>query len=154
MARQLDVQYVRYYTDGSAARNIAPSVSRKTQSLPKYTKKKRRIVLHIDPVAIAGILMAGIMLVLMIVGVVELNRAQQETARMDAYVQTLRQENTVLQTAFDEGYDREQVEYMAKALGMVPGEQAQRISISVPVDQETNPGFWNYLTTFLAGLFA
>ena len=56
MARQLDVQYVRYYTDGSAARNIAPSVSRKTQSLPKYFKKKRSIVVHVDPVAIAGIL--------------------------------------------------------------------------------------------------
>jgi len=154
MARQLDVQYVRYYTDGSAARNIAPSVSRKTQSLPKYFKKKRRIVVHVDPVAIAGILMAGIMLILMTVGVVELNRAQEEAAQMEAYVQTLRQENTALQTAYEEGYDLSQVEHMAKALGMVPGEQVRRISIQVPVEQEPSSGFWENVTTFLSGLFA
>lgn len=154
MARQLDVQYVRYYTDGSAARNIAPSVSRKTQRLPGIPKKKRRIVVHVDPVAIAGILMAGIMLILMTVGMVELSQAKAEAARMEAYVQTLQQEHAALQTTFDEGYDRSQVEHMAKALGMVPGEQVQRISISVPAEQEQGPGFWENVTTFLAGLFA
>ena len=104
--------------------------------------------------AIAGILMAGIMLILMTVGVVELNRAQTEAAQMEAYVQTLQQENAALQMSFDEGYDIQQVEHMAKALGMVPGEQVQRISIQVPMEQEQNSGFWNNLTTFLAGLFA
>ena len=154
MARQLDVQYVRFYTDGSAARKIAPSVSRKTQRLPGIPKKKRRIVVHIDPVAIAGILMAGIMLILMTVGMVELSHAQEEARQMEAYVKTLRQENEALKMAFDEGYDPEQVEHMAKALGMVPGEQAQRISIYVPVPQEQDPGFWEHVTTFLSGLFA
>ena len=105
MARQLDVQYVRFYTEGSAARNVAPSVTRKTQSLPKLPRKKRRIIVPVDPVAIAGILMAGIMLILMTVGMVELGRAQTEAAQMEAYVQTLRQENETLQTTFDDGYD-------------------------------------------------
>lgn len=154
MAQRLDVHYVRFYTDGSAARKIAPAVSRKTQSLPRIPKKKKRIVVHVDPVAIAGILMAGIMLILMTVGMVELSQAKEETARMEAYVQTLRQENDALHTAFDEGYDRSQVEHMAKALGMVPVEQVQRVSIRVPVEQEQNPGFWENVTTFLAGLFA
>lgn len=154
MARQLDVQYVRFYTDGSAARQIEPSVSRKTQRLPKFAKKKRRITVHVDPVAIAGIFMAGIMLILMTVGMVELNCAQEEAMQMEAYVQTLRQENEALQTAFEEGYDRSQVEHMARALGMVPSEQAQRISIHVPAQQEQDPGFWENVTTFLSGLFA
>ena len=154
MAQQLGVQYVRYYTDSSVARKIAPSVFRKAQSLPNIPKKKRRVVLHIDPIAIAGILMAGIMLILMTVGMVELNHAKTEAAEMEAYVQTLRQENETLQTTFDAGYDRSQVEHMAKALGMVPGEQAQRISIHVPVTQERENGFWENVTTFLSGLFA
>ena len=129
-------------------------MTRKTQSLPKLPKKKRRIIVHVDPVAIAGILMAGIMLILMTVGMVELGRAQTEAAQMEAYVQTLRQENEALQTTFNDGYDAAQVEHMAKALGMVPGEQVQRISIHVPVQQESNFGFWDNVTTFLSGLFA
>ena len=41
MARQLDVQYIRFYTDGSAAHKVAPVAPLKTIKLPKIKKHKR-----------------------------------------------------------------------------------------------------------------
>ena len=57
MAQRLDVQYVQFHTEGSAARKVAPLAPLKTLKLPKIRLKKR-ITLHIDPLAIGGIFMA------------------------------------------------------------------------------------------------
>ena len=98
MARQPDVQYIRFYTDGSAARKVAPVAPLNTIKLPKI-KKHRRITLHIDPIAIGGIVMAAVMLILMLVGVAQLTNTKQELALMQSYVQTLQQENISLESA-------------------------------------------------------
>ncbi len=154
MARQPDVEYIRFYTDGSAARKVAPVAPLKTIKLPKI-KKHRRITLHIDPVAIGGIVMAAVMLVLMLVGVAKLVNTKQELQTMQGYVQTLQQENNSLEDTYLQGYDLEAVEQTALALGYVPVEQVKHVTIHVPqVQPEAQPGTWERFYTFLTGLFA
>ena len=154
MARKTDIQYIRFYTEGSAARKFAPLAPLKTIKLPKI-KLRKRITLHIDPLAYAGILMAAVMLVLMAVGMARLNAVRQELQTMDAYVQTLTQENQQLQQTFREGYDLEQVERTALALGFVPKEEVTHITIRVAPEQVVEePSTWERVYTFLTGLFA
>ena len=154
MAQRTDIRYVQFYTDGSAARKVAPVAPLKTIKLPKI-KKQKRITLCIDPIAVASIGMALMMAVLIVVGVVQLNAARQDMQTMSAYVQTLQEENTQLQQTFNEGYDIEQVERTALALGLVPVEQVRHVSVTLPEIQEpVEPTAWEQFTTFLSGLFA
>lgn len=154
MAKKPDIQYVRFCTDGSAARKLAPVAPLKTIKLPKI-KKSKRTVLHIDPLAFAGILMATVMIVLMGVGICQLSTARQELQVMNDYVQTLTEENQQLQRTFEESYDLEELEKTALALGLVPKDQVKHITIEVPPMQaEEEPGTWDRICTFLTGLFA
>ena len=154
MARKPDVQYIRFYTDGSAARKVATVAPLKTIKLPKV-KKQKKLLVYIDPVAIAGIAMAVIMLTLMAVGVMQLKTARQEMQTMAAYVSTLQEENASLQATFSEGYDLDQIEKTALALGLVPKEQVRHVTVSVPeLIVEEEPDAWERFYIFLTGLFA
>ena len=68
----------------------------------------------------------------------------------------LQAENEALAAQYAAGYDLEAVEQMALALGMVPKEQVEQVSISVSVPQEIveEPGLWERIYTFLTGLLA
>ena len=154
MAQRTEIRYIQYYTDGSAARKLAPIAPLKTMKLPKV-KKQKRITLHIDPIAVLSIGMAIVMTVLIAVGMVQLNNARSEMQTMSAYVDTLREENAQLQQSFTEGYDLEQVERTARALGLVPIEQVQHVRVALPqIEQPEEPTTWDRLVTFLTGLFA
>lgn len=154
MAQLSKVQYVQYYTDGSAARKMAPRTRYKTGKLPRVRRQKR-LMLYVDPVAIAGIAVALVMLVLMIVGVAQLRSAQEQTAAMAKYVETLEQENQLLQNTYTSGYDLEEIERMALALGMVPEDQVQHITLQVPAVQlQEEPNGFSRFWSFLTGLFA
>ena len=83
MARQLDVQYVRFCTDGSAARKAVTVEPIKPLHLPE-AKKRTRLVFRVDPIATIGILVSALMLVLMVVGVFQLNNAQNSANTMEA----------------------------------------------------------------------
>ena len=154
MARRFDVQYISAYTDGSAARKLELPQVQKAARKRATAKRSKRIVLHVDPVAIMGILVAGVMMVLLAVGMFRLLDARNDMTRMDSYLHTLRQENATLQAEYDAGYDIENVRQTALALGMVPVEQVQRIPIQVHVPQQETPSKWDQFCIFLAGLFA
>ena len=153
MARQFDVQYIRSYTDGTAARKLDVPTPQKAVRRTAAVKRKK-IVIHIDPVAIMGITMAVVMMVLMAAGFTKLLDAQNEMVQMEAYVQTLQQENERLQQEYDAGYDLENVRQTALALGMVPMEDVSQVSIRVSVPHEPQPSGWEQFCTFLSGLFA
>ena len=153
MARQFDVQYLGGYIDGSAARKLEMPKPRKA-TRKKHTARNKRIVVYVDPLAILGILVAGIMMVLLIAGVVNRMEARQELAQMDAYVQSLRRENVALEEEYEAGYDLRHVEQTALALGMVPMDQIERVSIHVPHPVAPEPSGWEQIRLFLAGLFA
>ncbi len=154
MAQRLDVQYIRFYTDGSAARQVQPVAPLKTMKLPKV-KKTRRIVIPVDPIAIAGIVMAAVMMVLMVVGVVRLHDQQQQLQQMQSYVADLQVQNALLEDEFHNGYNIDEVEKTALALGLVPQEEVTCVTIKAPVTaEEEEPGSWERFYIFLTGLFA
>ncbi len=153
MAGRIDVRYIHFYTDGSAARKVMPAEPIRPVKLPK-ARKRRRIVMRVDPIAMAGIVLSVVMLVLMWAGMAKLNQARAETAVMASYVDTLRQEQELLSAEYENGYDLAQVERTALALGMVPEDQVARVTLKIPQPPAEEPGAWERFYTFLTGLFA
>ena len=154
MAQRPDVQYIRFYTEGSAARKVTTPAPMKTIRLPKV-KKQMRLILRLDPIAIMSIVMAVVMSVLIFAGVSRLNEAKQQTAAMERYVTSLRADNEILQQTYQNGYDLEEVERMALAIGMIPKEQAQQLPLYIAQEQpQTQLSFWQTIYAFLTGSLA
>ena len=155
MERKPDIQYVRYYTDGSAARQLEVYSPRKNKTAAPRPKKQKGYVIYVDPLAVGGILLAAVMLVMMLVSSIRLVVARQELSNAQAYVTTLTQSNEQLRKTYDASYDLEEVEKSALALGMIPISQAQTIHIpATPPAPQPEPTFWDNILTFLSGLFA
>lgn len=154
MVQRVDVQYVQFYTAGSAARRIMPARVNQTATLPQIKKKKVHRI-HVDPVAVLGTVVAVCMLIMMAVGVSQLRVEQQRVQTMEAYVAQLQAENTALQEKYAEQCDLEAVEKTALALGMIPQQEAVCTSIQVELPQQTQrAGLWQQIGTFLASIFA
>lgn len=155
MARQPDIQYINAYVSGNIAYQMDVQPARKKRvRLPK-PKAKKQMVLHVDPVAVGGILVAAVMLVLLVVGFVRLQDARAEAAVLESYVQDLQAENQQLAQSYKEGYDLEEIRQIALAMGMIPASEAQTIAIPVSVPQEIpEPTAWENFCAFLTGLFA
>lgn len=155
MARKPDIQYVRYYTDGSAARQLEILSPRKRKAALPRAKKQPCYVIYIDPLAVAGILLAAVMLISMLVGSIQLAVAKQQLSDMKAYVTTLSQGNEQLRKTYEEGYDLVEVEKSALALGMIPASQATTILVEVEQEQIVEePTFWQRLSAKFEEFFA
>ena len=154
MAERTSVQYIRYYTDGSAARQPEFKPTPKRRPLPKV-KKQPQYVLYIQPMAVAGVLLSAVLLVMMAVGCVQLSAARAEEKAMDNYVQMLTRQNIVDRSDYEETLDLEAIERSALALGMVPQAEVRHIRISIPAPEVVEePTFWERTVLFLEGLFA
>ena len=155
MASRTEIQYVRFYTDGSAARKISPAVSAFKAFTQPQIRKKKRVLIHVDPVAILSIAVAVCMLVCIGVGVARTLKMQEQTDQMQRYLLQLQEQNASLQEEYDASYDLQNVKQTALALGMIPKEQAQRITLEVELPpQEQTVTLWSRIGTFLAGLLA
>ena len=153
MAQNTQIQYIRFYTDGSAAKKIAPVTPFKTARLPKVNRKKK-LVLRIDPVAVTGIIVAIAMMIMMAVGISQFFDAKQQVQLMEQHLETLHNNNEVLRNTYD-SIDLTAIEQTALALGMVPESQVQHITLKVPQEQIVEePTQWETFVTFLTGLFA
>ncbi len=159
MARKPDIRYICYYTDGSAARQLEVKTPTRRRAPVMKPRKQKKIVLRIDPVAVGGLLLSTVMLVMMLVGGIQLYTLRQQAQQMRDYVTYLSEQNTSLTEVYESGYDLEAVKKSALALGMIPLEEAQNITISVevppaPVQQEQNIGMWERMSAFIVDLFA
>ena len=154
MANQIDIRYIDFSTEGSAARKIV-SAPRKKAQLPN-AKRKKSYVLTIDPVAMIGMVVAVCMIVFMGIGMARLHTAQERNVQMAQYVNTLTESNTALRAEFNEICDLEEVRQLALALGMIPKADAPETGITmyVPEEPAEAPTLWEQIGTFLAGLFA
>lgn len=157
MARKPDIQYVtQFYTHGSEAKvlELKPAKKQQKTALPTAAPDQK-IRIAVDPVAWAGIAVALVMVVLMIVSVQNyLNICAQHDAMLE-YVITL--QNTKVETEQDyrEMYDLEDIREKALALGMVPMEEAEVIMISpVMPEPESQQPWWSDIAWFMKGLFA
>jgi len=155
MARTTEVRYINYYVSGSSAYYVEPKpLPKKKAALPKQRRQKK-IVIHVDPVATMGILVAAVMLVLLVVGIFRLGAAQREAERMSEYVTYLQEQNVTLREQYVQAYDPEEIRQIAEARGMIPASEAQVIQLQVSVPQQSQePTAWDSFVTFLTGLFA
>ncbi|MBQ2785392.1 MAG: hypothetical protein IJF02_02700 [Oscillospiraceae bacterium] len=155
MARQPEIQYINAYVSGTMAYQLeAPARRKKQVKLPKMRRQKKTVI-ALDPVAIGGIVVAAAMLVLLLVGFVRLQDARAEVTQLQNYVSSLQQENATLQDTYTSGYDLNEIEKIALAMGLVPSSEVTQISVSVTVPHaEPEPTAWESFCAFLTGLFA
>lgn len=158
MARKPEIQYIRYYTDGTAARKPEPQVQPKKRRAPQPQKRRRpRYILRVQPLAVCGVLICVALLLMMVTGVAQMLSAREQAEEMERYVTALTDSNNQRREEYQAGLDLEMIEKAALAMGMVPESEVPHITISVPMPEaepEAEPGFWQEITTFLTGLFA
>lgn len=157
MERKPDIQYIhQFYVYGSEAPAIKQQPVRKKSrfTLPLAAPDKS-IRISVDPMAICGIVVAVTMLILMAVGVSQYMDACESYEVMSGYVIELRNENVRLEQEYRAGYDLDDIYDKAIAIGMIPIDQAEVVTISdyVPVE-EPEPSVLEDIVWFLKGLFA
>lgn len=154
MARP-DIQYIRYYTEGSAARKLVQTIPEKAAPAPRSQKKKQP-VLYIDPVAIIGMVTAVILVVCMFIGLHSYNKAQQRRYEMEQYVNRLEVQSAQLDQRYAEGYDLDDIRLKAVLAGYVPVNQVTHITVApqTPAQVETQPGLLESVWISLTELFA
>ncbi len=157
MANKPDIRYINYYISGTAAPNLAPQPTRrKKPQLPKpRVREERELLVQFDPFAIAGIVVAVVLLVLMCVGVTRLYAYRAEVSANAQYLERLQAQNVQLQDTYTSGYNLEEIEKIAIALGMVPKDTLVReeIQVTIPAPQQ-EPTRWENFWSFVTGLFA
>ena len=156
MAQKHDILYVNFYTDGSAARKLAPAFPAAQPRKNVNAKRKKKTVIFLDPVAVGSLIVAAVLLITMAVGLTQLQNVQAEAEAMESYLSELNAENERLNQAFDTEVDLETVEKTALAMGMVPKEEAKTVNIQVPEIRIEQPKktFWEEMYAILANLFA
>ena len=134
MARSNDVQYIRFYSYGSAAEKVElPAKEKKKAALPKSRLDQvSGKILKMDALALTGIVVAAVMLVCMLIGLTQVNRATAQLQQAQNLVAQLEAENDRLKTEYEHGYDLAEIRVSAQAMGMVPAEQVRHVKLKVP----------------------
>ena len=157
MVQKPDIQYItQFYSYGSEAKVLELKLAKKKQKtqLPK-AQPQQKIRILVDPVAWAGIAMAIVLVVLMAVSVQSYLDTCAEYEVMTNRVIALQNTNVARQQEYASMYDPADIYDKAIALGMIPVEEAQVITIS-PVIPEAEPEapWWEDISWFMKGLFA
>lgn len=152
MAQKPEIQYIRYYVDGTAARKPEPQLPRRSQKPLPRKKRRPRYVVKVQPLAVLGIVLAVVLLGVMISGIFDFLDAREALAQLQQDVQDQRSYNAQLREKYEQDIDLEEIRRAALALGMVPEDQVRHISISVSKTQpEQDDGFLTQLTAAIPG---
>ena len=157
MVQKPDIQYVtQFYSYGSEAKvlELKPKKQNKKTALPK-AQPQQKIRIMIDPVALAGIVLAVVLVVLMAVSVQSYLGICADYEVMTNHVIELQNVNVQRQQEYASMYDPADIYEKAIALGMIPMEAAEVITIT-PMIPEAEPEtpWWENITWFMEGLFA
>lgn len=156
MARSNDIQYVRYYTSGSAARQV--ELPEKKRAKPQPRPQIRKTVqpgLHLDVLAVTAVAVAAVMVICLVIGCVQVSYASAEVSRLEAYVADLQAQNESLRLEYENGYDLTEIRIAAESMGMIPEQQAQHITVAVPAPAaEQADSWWENLLEDFKALFA
>ena len=157
MVQKPDIQYIEsFFVPGAEAPQINRWTDPQTASWANpQPKQQPKIRILVDPVALVGMVVAGVMLVLMIVGIFQFNAASNARDEMSAYLTQLQDANLSKKHIYHTGTDLAWIEEQALALGMIPIEEATHITVKIQVPQpEPEPTVWENILWFLEGLFA
>ena len=157
MVQKPDIQYVtQFYSYGSEAKvlELKPAPKKKKAALP-VAKPVQKIRIAVDPVALAGIFIAIMMVVVMAVSVSGYLKTCDEYRAMTKRVITLQNIHVEKQREYEEMYNLDDIRDKALALGMIPMEEAEVITITPVIPEpETEPTWWENISWFMKGLFA
>ena len=157
MNQKPKIQYVgQFYVHGSEARQ-AQHQEEKRQAKTKLPLAKIKAIekVYVDPVALAGIAVAVVMLVTMVLGAVQIKRDWDQYERDSAYVSQLKKENARLNHAYRLSYDLEDIKSKALAMGLVPQSDLEPVTVTVTIPQrEPELTRIDEIRLFLEGLFA
>ena len=123
-------RYIQFYTSGSSACKVELQQEQAWAPLPKFRPIKR-ITIAVDPVALVGFAVAVAMLILMAVGIQQLNQSRREVVALEHYVAQLTAQNNQLAQTYSDSYDLEDIRGKASDLGMVPAEEVVHIQLPV-----------------------
>ena len=157
MNQKPKIQYVgQFYVHGSEARQLQLQ-EEKRQAKTKLPLVKIQAIekIYVDPVALAGIAVAVMMLVTMVLGAVQLKRDWDQYERVSSYVSELKRENARKNHAYRLSYDLADIETKALAMGLVPRSDLQTMAVNVTVpEKEPEMTRLDEIRFFLEGLFA
>ena len=160
MARKADIQYVHhYYTAGTAAKKVAIKPEHKKKPLPLFeptmAEPDQKIIVKLDPLSMCATVVAVVLLVMMVVSLFQYSAAHQRNVELQEYVYTLSDEHARLEQEYESGFDLEEIQVQALALGMIPIDQAQTVQVRAAVPaRSAEPTCWDRLQWFMSGLFA
>ena len=157
MNQKPKIQYVgQFYVHGSEARQLQLQEQKRQAKTKLPLARIQRIEkVYVDPVALIGIAVAVVMLVTMVLGAVQIKRDWDQYERVSAYVSELKKENARMNHAYRLSYDLEDIKIKAQAMGMVPKQELQTMTVAVTVPvQEAEPTRMEEIKLFLEGLFA
>ena len=161
MASKADIQYVHhYYTAGSAAKKVAVKAEPKKKPLPLFeplmmAEPDQKVVVKIDPLSALATVVAVALVIMMVVSLFQYSAAHQRNVELQEYVYILSDENIRLEQKYQAGFDLSEIETQALALGMIPIEEAQTITVSGSVPaREAEPTRWERVQLFMSDLFA
>ena len=155
MERKPEIQYVgQFYIHGSEARELArQEQARQARTRLPLSRLQNVQKVYLDPVALIGIAVALVMLVVMLLGAAQIYAAWEEYETVSAHLDELKRENALLEHGYRSGYDLEDIETKALALGMIPVAEAETIQVTVTVPVvEPEPSWWEDIVWFLEGL--
>ena len=157
MNQKPKIQYVgQFYVHGSEARKLQLE-QEKRQAKTKLPLAKIQAIekIYVDPVALAGIAVAVLMLVTMVLGAIQLKRDWDQYEQVAAYVSELKKENARMSHLYRSSYDLEDIKTKAVSMGLVPKSELQTMSVTVTLPEpEVEPTRMEEIKFFLEGLFA
>ena len=152
MTQKPEIQYVgQFYVYGSEA--AVPKKKEVKQLIPKE-KKAAVHRIYIDPLALAGIVVAIGLLTALVLGGMKLSSLWEERNYMDSYVSYLQVNNSTLRHNYHISYNLEEVEKMALDMGLVPESEVETRYIRVTVPEHKHQWTaWENIKWFFEGLF-
>lgn len=137
MANQNNIQYVRYYAPGSEAIQLEPQRRRKERPAPRPVPEEERIAIRFNPVEVFGCTVAVIMVVCVIIGFCQLYGLNDQLAQARTDLSNQKNIHYELQKNYENGYDLDEIRSAAEAMGLVPMEEVQHITITIPEPEVT-----------------
>ena len=157
MNQKPKIQYVgQFYIHGSEARQLQLQEEKRQAKTKLPLARIQRIEkVYVDPVALAGIAVAVVMLVTMVLGALRIQRDWEQYEQVSAYVSELKKENARKNHAYRLSYDLKDIESKALAMGLVPKSELQTATVVVTVPEpEPEMTRLEEIRFFLEGLFA
>ena len=157
MNQKPKIQYVgQFYVHGSEARALQLQEEKRQAKTKLPLAQIQKIEkIYIDPVALAGIAVAVVMLVTMVLGAIQIKRDWDQYERVSSYVSELKKENARKNHAYRLSYDLEDIKSKALAMGLVPKNELQTMAVTVTVpEHEVELTRMEEAKLFLEGLFA